>query len=407
MTNIFPTNYTLKATPVDADLLFIADSADWNNSKKITVGSMTSAIADWVINDSASASTTTYSSTKIIALNDAQDTTISGLSSSKLDKNGQLRTGNWAWKVTYNNGSGNETEVSLGSSGQVLVSNGATSAPTFQSVTADVNGQTEDTVGDMDADFVLAYDTSAGANRKQKISIFRASSGDVSTGTSTTKFVTPAQLANPTNLLNNVSNTVLTNALTYFTSEMNPNNFTLDSTTTVTGANGVTITKNSACSMVGLLVGKASALTQLQWGDSIDLKAQYCQSNNVISSSTTVYFFHGFWPTTAAGSGDITNTSRRVGFCHYNGRIYAITADNTAVTTTNIQADTSTTKRLYGIDFTPTSCKFYINGTLVATHTTNIPSGANNMNFWASGNDTGAGATGVYMSKITISETLS
>lgn len=146
----------------------------------------------------------------------------------------------------------------------------------------------------MDADFVLAYDTSAGANRKQKISIFRASSGDVSTGTSTTKFVTPAQLANPTNLLNNVSNTVLTNALTYFTSEMNPNNFTLDSTTTVTGANGVTITKNSACSMVGLLVGKASALTQLQWGDSIDLKAQYCQSNNVISSSTTVYFFHGF-----------------------------------------------------------------------------------------------------------------
>ena len=46
----------------------------------------------------------------------------------------------------------------------------------------------------MDNDFVLAYDASATANRKQKISVYRASAGDITTGTSTTKFVTVKQL---------------------------------------------------------------------------------------------------------------------------------------------------------------------------------------------------------------------
>lgn len=71
--------------------------------------------------------------------------------------------------------------------------------------------------------------------------------------------------------------------------------------------------------------------------------------------------------------------SRRAGFAHYNGRIYAITADGTTVTATNIQADAATTKRHFMIDFTPTSVKFYINGALVATHTTNIPNDGNDI----------------------------
>lgn len=44
--------------------------------------------------------------------------------------------------------------------------------------TVDVNGLTEDTDGDMDADFVLAYDTSAGANRKQKPNRYRATDAE-------------------------------------------------------------------------------------------------------------------------------------------------------------------------------------------------------------------------------------
>lgn len=47
----FPTDFTLKPAPVDADLLIIADSEDNNEMKEITLGSMTASIADGVIND--------------------------------------------------------------------------------------------------------------------------------------------------------------------------------------------------------------------------------------------------------------------------------------------------------------------------------------------------------------------
>ena len=62
---IFPTNIPSKANPVDWDILLIADSADSNEMKQITIGSITWDIADWIINDSSASSTTTYSSTKI------------------------------------------------------------------------------------------------------------------------------------------------------------------------------------------------------------------------------------------------------------------------------------------------------------------------------------------------------
>lgn len=46
----------------------------------------------------------------------------------------------------------------------------------------------------MDADFALVYDVSATANRKQKINVYRATSGDITTGTTTTKFPSVAQV---------------------------------------------------------------------------------------------------------------------------------------------------------------------------------------------------------------------
>jgi len=46
----------------------------------------------------------------------------------------------------------------------------------------------------MDADFLLAYDNSATANRKQKANVYRASSAEVAARTATNKFTTPAQL---------------------------------------------------------------------------------------------------------------------------------------------------------------------------------------------------------------------
>jgi hypothetical protein len=51
----------------------------------------------------------------------------------------------------------------------------------------------------MDADFVLAYDNSASANRKQKINVYRASQAEALARTSTTKLVPPAYLPAHTN----------------------------------------------------------------------------------------------------------------------------------------------------------------------------------------------------------------
>jgi len=191
---IFPTDFATKSNPVDADLLIIADSEDGNEMKKITVGSMTADIWDGLIVDGSASATTTYSSDKINTLNTAQDTVISGLATTKLTRAGQLRTGNGAWKTTYNDASGNETELTLWASTRVFTSNGATSAPSWEVSTADVVSLTEDTTWDMDADFLLAYDNSATANRKQKANVYRASSAEVAARTATNKFTTPAQL---------------------------------------------------------------------------------------------------------------------------------------------------------------------------------------------------------------------
>lgn len=60
--------------------------------------------------------------------------------------------------------------------------------------TVNINGETEDTVGDMDADFMHVYDNSAGASRKQKPNVYRATNAEVNIGSSTSKFTTPNHL---------------------------------------------------------------------------------------------------------------------------------------------------------------------------------------------------------------------
>lgn len=190
----FPTDITSKANPVDADILLIADSADNNEMKKITIGSITADIGDWLIVDGSESAATTYSSEKINDLNEAQNTLITALDTDKLEKSWQLRTGNWAWKTIYNNASWDETELTLGAATRVFTSNGATSAPSWEVPTADIVSLTEDTTWDMAADFLLAYDTSATANRKQKPQVYTASDAEIIAGTATNKWVTPKQL---------------------------------------------------------------------------------------------------------------------------------------------------------------------------------------------------------------------
>lgn len=66
--------------------------------------------------------------------------------------------------------------------------------------TVDVNGLAEDTEPDMDGDFDLEYDTSAGANRKRKMAWYRATNAEAQAQSLNTKFVTPANLASVTKM---------------------------------------------------------------------------------------------------------------------------------------------------------------------------------------------------------------
>ena len=82
------------------------------------------------------------------------------------------------------------------------------------------------------------------------------------------------------------------------------------------------------------------------------------------------------------GSLNIANngveTAKHIGFYVVEGVLYASNANNTTQTTTNISAGlTLTDYNVYRLEYTAsTDVKFYVNETLVATHTTNLPAAA-------------------------------
>ena len=105
-----------------------------------------------------------------------------------------------------------------------------------------------------------------------------------------------------------------------------------------------------------------------------------------ISAGTTpwgpndIWFAHGMTTGTINESmADITygNTDRAC-FAHYNGFIYAITSDGNTPTATQLMADPNSSGPLvmthYEIVWTKgVSVAFYVNGSLLATHTTTLP----------------------------------
>jgi len=95
-----------------------------------------------------------------------------------------------AWRLFFSNGSNAETALAFGTSGTVLTSNGTTSAPTFETPTVSIVGLTEDTVGNMDADYLVKYD---GTNKKILVNKYKASDAEALAGTLQTKFIDPKQ----------------------------------------------------------------------------------------------------------------------------------------------------------------------------------------------------------------------
>ena len=72
-------------------------------------------------------------------------------------------------------------------------------------------------------------------------------------------------------------------------------------------------------------------------------------------------------------------TAKHFGFCFDSGTLYASNADGATQTKTDISGsyDFTAPNLLKAVMDSGTNIKFYINGSLEATHTTNLPSGAN------------------------------
>jgi hypothetical protein len=100
----------------------------------------------------------------------------------------------------------------------------------------------------------------------------------------------------------------------------------------------------------------------------------------------------------AYNSNPNSSTNLRIGFTYDGTTLRSMTDNGSSVTTNSISATVSNWNR-YAIIWTPgTDVKFYLNGTLVATHTTNIPSSASNMFFGFGGS-----AQTIYIGDIVVS----
>lgn len=74
---------------------------------------------------------------------------------------------------------------------------------------------------------------------------------------------------------------------------------------------------------------------------------------------------------------DATSTAPHIGFFVHDEKLYASNANNTTQTKTEITGITFTNWNYYRFEFdSGTNIKFYVNDTLEATHTTNLPTGS-------------------------------
>lgn len=149
----------------------------------------------------------------------------------------------------------------------------------------------------------------------------------------------------------------------------------------------------------------------LKWDDTKIIQMKWFALGDVGTgtSGSGIYQGMGFsGQAIGAGWADITNTSdKRVGFGFYNGNLYSIVCDGSAITANILQAYAAVEKITYGIVWNPgTSVEFYLNGTLVDTITTNLPTGSGGtdvVKISLGGTNTGGGGTSIYSSHFIVS----
>lgn len=142
----------------------------------------------------------------------------------------------------------------------------------------------------------------------------------------------------------------------------------------------------------------------LKWDDTIALQLKWRASGDVGTGTSGSGIYQGMgFSSQAIGAGwaDITNTAdKRVGFGFYNGNIYAIVCDGSNITANVVRTYASIESLTYGIIYDPgVSVEFYIDGLLVDTITTNLPTGSSGtdiINISLGGTNTGGGGSSIY-----------
>lgn len=160
-------------------------------------------------------------------------------------------------------------------------------------------------------------------------------------------------------------------------------------TATVTGANGVESTQTFSKTIVaGDAAGRYTTVIAdeetfendgnpaLDWDDKWFM---VCQPIFVSTTLQDVFMGQGKSTVSVANGvdADATSVDRHCGFFIQDGTIYASNADGSTQTKTDVSGAIDLTEyNTFQIEYTTTSIVFKINGVTVATHTTNIPSGA-------------------------------
>lgn len=157
---------------------------------------------------------------------------------------------------------------------------------------------------------------------------------------------------------------------------------------------------------ISLACSNSNSAGTLQWSTGPTIRMKYMYLTERTSQGTTPLAgtdranFHGFAGTTsAAATGDITDVTDRIGFIHYNNLLYTVTANGSAVTVTSLGGEpgTATPKEFMIIADVGASVGFYVNGTLVATHTTNLPTAASTIYINFSSYDAATSSTGFFV----------
>ncbi len=162
-----------------------------------------------------------------------------------------------------------------------------------------------------------------------------------------------------------------------------------------------------ASAYVRLMCNWFDADAPWRWDDNPTMRIKYIYLSTMSSFGTTPIAttdrvnFHGFAETGNAFTyGDITDVSRRIGFAHYNGLLYTVTADGSSVTANSHGAEpgTSTIKEFMIVaNIATPSIAFYMNGSLLATHTTNVPGSNDAVTLNFSSYDAASSQTGFFI----------